>query len=99
MRQLEQSKIGKRGTITLPARFRRRFGLAVGTPVIAEARQEGILIRRAKNNELEIYSRERQAEFLRSNAVDAEDYQRACKEVRRLGLDPARIRHLKPQGA
>ena len=37
------------------------------------------------------------AEFLLSNAVDADDYERAVKEVRQLGLDPADIVHRPPE--
>jgi hypothetical protein len=47
---------------------------------------------------VEIYTPERRAEFLLSNAVDAEDYARAVEEVRKLGLDPATILHHKPAG-
>ncbi len=64
--------------------------------VIAEDREEGILIRPAVAVPLESYSQERKAEFLLSNAVDAEDYARAEEEVRELGLDPAAIAHRKP---
>ena len=42
---------------------------------------------------VEEYTPERKAEFLLSNAVDAKDYAAACREVRKLGLDPARVRH------
>jgi hypothetical protein len=49
--------------------------------------------------ELEDYSSERIAEFLLSNALDAEDYAEAVAEVRRMGLDPEKIPHQKPAGA
>jgi hypothetical protein len=45
---------------------------------------------------VEIYTPERQAEFLLSNAVDAEDYDAAVEEVRKLGIDPANIPHHRP---
>jgi hypothetical protein len=48
--------------------------------------------------ELEDYTPERIAEFLLSNAVDAEDYAQAAAEVRRMGLDPDKIHHQKPAG-
>jgi len=47
---------------------------------------------------VEAYTDERIAEFLLSNSVDADDYSRACDEVRKMGLDPARISHTKPAG-
>jgi len=49
--------------------------------------------------ELEDYSPERIAEFLLSNALDAEDYAEAVAEVRRMGLDPEKVPHQKPAGA
>jgi hypothetical protein len=45
---------------------------------------------------LETYSNRRIAEFLLNNAVDAKDYEIACRDVRKLGLDPAKVRHVKP---
>jgi hypothetical protein len=53
---------------------------------------------RAAMPPMEVYTDERIAEFLLSNSVDAEDYSRACDEVRKLGLDPAKISHVKPAG-
>ncbi|HKJ91631.1 MAG TPA: AbrB/MazE/SpoVT family DNA-binding domain-containing protein [Longimicrobiales bacterium] len=92
----ESSRIGKRGTLVIPARLRRIFGLEEGAQVIAEETPEGILIRPAVTVPIELYGPERKAELLLSNAVDAEDYARAVKEVRKLGLDPAEIPHRKP---
>jgi hypothetical protein len=64
--------------------------------VIAEEREDGILIRPAVALPVESYSPARKAEFLLSNAVDAKDYQRAVREIRKLGLDPESIPHRKP---
>ncbi len=90
------SRVGKRGTVVIPAALRRRFGIEEGSLVIAEDREEGILIRPAVAVPLESYSQERKAEFLLSNAVDPEDYARAEEEVRKMGLDPTAIAHRKP---
>jgi len=92
----ETGRIGKRGTFVIPARLRRIFGIREGSEVIAEETPEGILIRPAITVPLEIYGPERKAEFLLSNAVDDADYQRALNEVRKMGLDPAKIRHHRP---
>ena len=89
----ESSRIGKRGTLVIPARLRRIFSIQEGSEVIAEETPEGILIRPAITVLLEIYGPERKAEFLLSNAVDDADYQRALNEVREMGLDPAKIPH------
>jgi hypothetical protein len=48
--------------------------------------------------ELEDYTPERIAEFLLSNAVDAQDYAESRAEVRRMGLDPDKISHEKSAG-
>ena len=90
------TKVGKRGTIVVPVALRRRFGIEEGTLVIIEASDEGLLIRPAVAVPVETYTPQRRAEFLLSNAIDAEDYARAVEEVRRLGLDPATIPHYKP---
>ena len=93
---VEASRVGKRGAVVIPARLRKRFGIQEGTLVIAEEREEGVLIRPAVALPVEAYSPERVAEFLLTNAVDAEDYARAAKRVRSMGLDPASIPHVRP---
>lgn len=92
----EISKIGRRGTLVIPAGLRKRFGIQEGTQVIAEEREDGILIRPSVTLPIERYTPLRRAEFLLSNAVDEDDYARAAKEVRRLGLDPTSIPHHSP---
>jgi len=94
---METSKVGKRGTVVVPARLRRKFGIEEGELVIAEERPDGILIRPAVAVPVEIYTPERKAEFLLSNAVDEEDYRAAVAEVKGMGLAPARIPHHKPR--
>jgi AbrB family looped-hinge helix DNA binding protein len=92
----ESGRMGKRGTFVIPAKLRRLFGLREGSEVIAEETAEGILIRPAVTVPIERYGPERKAEFLLSNAVDTQDYERAVREVRKLGLDPADIEHHPP---
>ena len=53
---------------------------------------------RPKRPKLETYSDPRVAEFILSNTVDAADYARALKLVRKMGLDPEKIDHDKPIG-
>jgi len=95
---VETSKVGKRGAVVIPAALRRRFGIEEGTLVIVEEREEGVLIRPAVVMPVEVYTPERRAEFLLSNAVDAEDYARAREAVRQLGVDPDAIPHYSPAG-
>jgi len=85
---MESAKVGKRGAIVVPAKLRRRFGIEEGTVVIAEEREDGILIRPAVVVPIEKYTPERKAEFLLSNATNAADYRKARTEVQKLGIDP-----------
>jgi len=87
--------IGKRGTIVIPANLRRRFGFDEGSIVITEEKENGLLIRPAVVNPVEIYSPEKKAYFLLSNTTDKEDYLEACKEVKKLGINPDDIKHEK----
>ena len=92
----ETAKVGKKGVFTIPAALRKRFGMSDGSLIIAEERDDGILLRPAIATPVEIYSDEQIAQFLLSNAVDAADYEAARKDVQAMGLDPERILHRKP---
>jgi AbrB family looped-hinge helix DNA binding protein len=94
----EPSRVGKRGTVVIPAALRRRYGIEEGSFVVAEPREGGILIRPALVLPVEVYTPERKAQFLLSNAIDAADYAGAVAEVRRMGLEPEMIPHYKPPG-
>ncbi len=89
----------RRGTVVIPAALRRRYGIDEGTLAIAEPREGGVLIRPAVILPVEVYTPERRAQFLLSNAVDAADYAGAVAAVRAMGLDPNAIPHYKPPGA
>ena len=93
---MQSAKVGRRGVIVVPANLRKRFGIEEGSIVIAEETSDGILIRPAVVVPVERYTPERKAEFLLSNAVDATDYRKARREVRKLGLDPDSIPHRRP---
>ena len=95
----ETTKVGKRGTVVIPVAIRRKYGLEEGTLVVAEAREEGVLLRPAVTLPVERYSPERKAEFLLNNAITPEDYAWAVKEVRKLGVNPKKIPHKKPKGS
>ena len=95
----EPCRVGKRGAVVIPAALRRRYGIEEGTLVVAEPCEGGVLIRPALVLPIEVYTPERKAQFLLSNAVDAVDYVGAVKAVREMGLDPNAIPHYKPPGA
>jgi AbrB family looped-hinge helix DNA binding protein len=94
---MEAVKVGKRGTIVVPASLRKRYGIEEGSVVTAEPREEGVLIRPAIVVPVERYSPERKAEFLLTTAVSKFDYKRARKEVEKLGLNPDSIPHRRPE--
>jgi|ERR1700683_1205403 bifunctional DNA-binding transcriptional regulator/antitoxin component of YhaV-PrlF toxin-antitoxin module len=94
---MESAKVGKRGTIIVSSKLRKRYGIEEGALVVTEALDDGILIRPAVLVPVERYTPERKAEFLLSTATSRRDYQRARKEVRRLGLDPNAIKHRPPK--
>ncbi|HEY4741066.1 MAG TPA: AbrB/MazE/SpoVT family DNA-binding domain-containing protein [Candidatus Acidoferrales bacterium] len=94
---MESAKVGKRGTIIVSSKLRKRYGIEEGALVVTEALNEGILIRPAVLVPVERYTPERKAEFLLATATSRTDYQRARKEVRRLGLDPDAINHRRPK--
>ncbi|MDI6711393.1 MAG: AbrB/MazE/SpoVT family DNA-binding domain-containing protein [Bacillota bacterium] len=97
MGEPETIRVGKRGTVVIPSSLREIYDLREGTLLVAEAREEGVLLRPAVVVPIEIYTPERKAEFLLNNAVTPEDYDRAVDEVRRLGLDPEKIPHERPR--
>jgi AbrB family looped-hinge helix DNA binding protein len=96
---MNASRVGKRGTVVIPSSLRKRFGIQEGSFVVAEEKPEGILIRPAVLNPVEVYTPQRRAEFFLNNAVDASSYAEAVAEVRKMGLDPRKIRHRKPRGS
>ena len=60
----ETIKIGKRGTLVIPAALRRKYGLEEGSEIIADETDDGILLRPAVTLPVEIYSPRRRAELL-----------------------------------
>lgn len=95
---IEATKVGKRGTVVIPAGLRRKYGLEEGALIIAEGREEGVLLRPVMTLPLEIYTPERKAEFLLNNAITSKDYSWALRQIRKMGINPETIRHKKPKG-
>jgi AbrB family looped-hinge helix DNA binding protein len=89
--------IGKRGTVVIPAKTRKRYKLDEGSPMLIEEREDGILMRPAVTTpvDVEIYTPERLSEFFLNNAMDKEDYLEARKEVETMGIDPDSIDHIR----
>jgi AbrB family looped-hinge helix DNA binding protein len=91
--EMETTKIGKRGAVVIPAGLRRKYGFEEGSLVVAEAREEGVLLRPVVTLPLERYTPERKAEFLLNNVVTPDDYVWALEEVKKMGIDPKTIPH------
>ncbi|NPV58923.1 MAG: AbrB/MazE/SpoVT family DNA-binding domain-containing protein [Actinobacteria bacterium] len=96
MNRGEAIKVGKRGTVVIPASLRKAYHLDEGSLLVVEPREEGIMLRPAIAYPIEIYTPERKAEFFLNNAVTKEDYAWALKQVEDMGLDPQQIPHKKP---
>lgn len=97
MATIETVSVGQGGDVPIPSSIRRETGISAGTVVTLEARDGAIVIRPA-NGQVEVYTPERKAEFLLSNAIDAVDYVAAREEVCKLGLNPDEIPHHRPDG-
>ena len=95
---MDTAKLGKRGTLVIPAKLRQRFALKEGDLLVTEEREDGILLRPAVAVPVEIYTPQRRAEFALNNSITKEDYDEACRYIREeLGLEPAKIRYTDPK--
>jgi AbrB family looped-hinge helix DNA binding protein len=68
----ETSKVGKRGTLVIPAKLRNRFGLKEGSLVIAEETAEGILLRPAIAMPTTVFTQEQVEELLLEGIASGE---------------------------
>jgi AbrB family looped-hinge helix DNA binding protein len=91
------TKVGRRWEVAIPSTLRRKYGLKEGSLVVAEAREEGVLLRPVVTIPIEVYTPERKAEFLLNSAITPEDYSWAVKEVRKMGIDPITSPRKKPK--
>jgi bifunctional DNA-binding transcriptional regulator/antitoxin component of YhaV-PrlF toxin-antitoxin module len=85
----------ERGSIPIPEDIREQLGLEDGTVLIVESDERGLHFRPAFPD-VEIYTPERIAEFLLNNAINLADYEDAVAEVRKLGIDPESVPHVRP---
>jgi hypothetical protein len=86
-----------RGALSIPPELLREIGIQPRQPVLVEKMGRFIRIY-GSEEEVEIYTPERKAEFLLNSAVDEADYAEAVKAVRALGVDPQAIPHARPSG-
>jgi len=89
-------KMGKRGTIVLPAKLRKQFGLEDGSLLVTEAKDGEIRIRPAFLYEPEVWTPEETAYFILINSMTKEEWDENLPHVLELGVDPTRIEGLEP---
>ncbi len=85
--------VNQRGALTLPKDIREQAGIPKGGPVRVQMTSDGVLLTPVVAYPVELYTPERIAEFRLNNALDAEDYHAAVKEVLQMGLNPDTIPH------
>jgi len=81
-------KMGKRGTIVLPAKLRKQFGLEDGSLLVTEAKDGEIRLRPAFVYEPEVWSPQRKAYLTLINAMTQEEYDEVSALLREEGIDP-----------
>jgi AbrB family looped-hinge helix DNA binding protein len=89
-------KMGKRGTVVLPAKLRKQFGLTDGSLLTTEVKDGEIRIRPAYVYEPEVWSDETRAYFILINSMTKEEWDRNIPEILEMGIDPAKIEGLEP---
>lgn len=89
-------KMGKRGTVVLPAKLRKQFGLQDGSLLVTEAKEGEIRLRPAFIYEPEMWTPERRAYLTLMNAITQEEYDRISDQLREEGIDPAHVPDLEP---
>ena len=89
--------IGKRGTVVIPSKLRKRYKLEEGSPMLIEEREDGIFMRPAIPTpaEIEIYTPERLAEFFLNNVMTKDGYLEARRDVQAMGIDPDSVDHIR----
>lgn len=89
-------KMGKRGTIVLPAKLRKQFGLGDGSLLVTEAKGGEIRLRPALMYEPPVWSAEEKAFYILINSMTQEEWDRNLPYVFEIGVDPEKIEGLEP---
>jgi len=93
---METIKMGKRGTLVIPAKLRKQFGLQDGSLLLTEVKDGEISLRPAVAFAGEIWTPERMAYFMLINSMTKEEWDRMIPDVLKLGVDPAKIEGIEP---
>lgn len=73
--------INDRGTLTLPKELRERLGVSGPGQVMIEETDDGVLLRASATFPIEIYTKERRAEFQRNNEIALKPYAARIKRA------------------
>jgi AbrB family looped-hinge helix DNA binding protein len=89
-------KMGKRGTIVLPAKLRKQFGLGDGSLLVTEVKDGEIRLRPGFVIEPEVWTPQRKAYLTLINAMTKEEYDEVSALLREEGIDPTDAPGLHP---
>jgi bifunctional DNA-binding transcriptional regulator/antitoxin component of YhaV-PrlF toxin-antitoxin module len=89
-------KMGKRGTLVLPVKLRKQFGLEDGSLIVTEAKEGEIRLRPAFMIEPPVWSPEETAYYILINSMTMEEWDRNLVQVLEMGVDPGKIKGLEP---
>ena len=93
---MDSIKMGKRGSVVIPAKLRKQFGLEDGSLLVTEAANGEIRLRPAMVYEPEVWSPERTAYFMLINSMTKEEWDRMIPDVIALGVDPTKLEGIEP---
>lgn len=95
-------QMGKRGTVVIPAKLRKRLGLDDGSLILLREKDGAIELRPARAQAVFAEAgndpRWKMAQRLLSSAEGLGEYLAAIEEVRRMGFDPDQIPHERYSG-
>ena len=94
----EVVQMGKRGTLVVPAKLRKKLGLTDGCLLVLNEANGAIELRLAQLQNPESDARLKLAGRLLSDAQSLGDYLDAIEEVRRMGFDAENVPHERYSG-
>lgn len=91
-------QMGKRGTVVIPAKLRKKLGMSDGCLLWVSEVEGAVQLRLAKVVAPEGDARLKMAQRLLTGAQDLGEYFAAMEEVRRMGFDPDEVPHERYSG-
>lgn len=86
-------QMGKRGTVVIPAKLRKRLKLEDGCFLALSESTDSLHLRKVSFGQPTTVDKRSQAATILSNASNLGEYLAAIEEVRQLGFDPEEIPH------